>query len=482
MIIFCQFSRLNNFKPLETVSLDITEDFRNICVDLMMEFTPDQEKLLRFECRNTQCFFATTDSTKLFRHEQSCRTSTLIQCKQVSLAKPNSLIRKSLVNEGILPDLDWHNWHFCTFDVECFMEKTTDDQGYPKLVHRLVSIAIKSSFGTDEESNIYIERRSMDPFDLKIMMQKLLGELTYLSGDMLNYIPDSVIQGHKKYLKQTQDKEFKKLPVEQQNKVRAKFRYLDDCLKLRIYSWNGERYDNNVVWAPLMDILQYDRDAFRKISIIRRGSGIMQFTYGAFCFRDFINYTNPMSLEKFAQSQGLSVTNMEKTTFPYELYSEISEIKNATEFPGYTSFESSLTRDTENFPQELIKLCNKELESGKWKTADDIQKYFQFSSDLEIIIENGKIKELRAKNGKALSNLLNSCPLKYFKSKTIFDNECATMSDYLRSYNLNDCILLTECIKTYAAGYFDTWKVNIHEKMSLPGIAQGILQFLKVTF
>ena len=459
-----------------------TEDFRKIPCDLMVEFFPDQHQHLQFECENTKCFYATTDRQKLFNHQQSCRSKTLIKCKQVVYAQPDRSIRQLLEQEGIIPDSTWHNWHFCTFDIECFLEEIIDEMNQPKKVYRLVSIALKSSFGDEEESNIYIERENMDPFELKTMMQKLLSSLTFLREDMLNYIPESVIKGQKEYQKLVSDKEFKKLPVEEQRIGREKLRYLNDCLKLRIYSWNGERYDNNVVWAPFMDMLQYNSDAFSKIHIIRRGTGIMEFTYGTFCFRDFLNFSTPMTLEKFAASQFSNdkTKEIQKTTFPYELYSDISELKTIREFPGYPHFISSLCVGDKKYKNELIKICNSQFEAENWKSEEDIQSFFQFSRELKFIFGNGRLIDVVTTDDSDITSVLHTCPVKYFKSKEIFDNRCENMSDYLRLYNLNDVILLADCIKIYAEGYFNSWNVNIHQKMSLPGVSQGkIIQFSK---
>ena len=48
------------------------------------------------------------------------------------------------------------------------------------------------------------------------------------------------------------------------------------------------------------------------------------------------------------------------------------------------------------------------------------------------------------------------------------------MSDYLKLYNLNDVILLEDCIRAYTTGFYDTWRVNIHDQMSLPSVAQDL--------
>ena len=300
----------------------------------MLEYFSDQEKLLRFECRNHKCFFATTDAQKLFNHEQGCSAVTQISCKQVALHRPCQKIRKELELEGIIPDPNWHNWNFVAFDCESLMTETVQF-GVPRDVHRLVSIGVKASFGT--ESEFYLEREDMDPLSVKQLMRDFVSLLVRLRAKMLEFIPPTVIEGHKKYRQLELQKDFKKLPVEKQNKIKHKRRYLENSMKLIVVSWNGEKYDHNVIWAPLLDILQENERDFEKKSIIRRGTGIMEFTYSSLVFRDFLNYSNPMSLDSFSRSCG--VTAASKTTFPYEYFRDISELHRMETFPAYQHFK-----------------------------------------------------------------------------------------------------------------------------------------------
>ena len=434
----------------------------------MVEFTPDQEKFLRYECSNNHCFYATSDRFNLFRHEAVCRSSTLINYKQLALTKPDDTARKALELEGIIPNDTWQNWHFACYDIECFTDHSQDPfQAYG--VHRLVSIAIKSSFG----SEAFIVRKNMTPDSLRPMLENFRLFLVNLREEMLDELPDSVIKGLKKYQEIVWDESFKSLPVAEQTACRAKLRYLTDCLKLRIYSWNGERYDNNVIFAPLMDILQYQQGDFSRMNIIRRGTGIMEFSFGNLVFRDFLNFSCPIKLEAFAKSCGLA--EKAKTAFPYELYKDISDLKSVQEFPAYPLFYSSLPKETDGYAEELIKLVNCNISSGIWKNASDVQEFFEFSPDLVLEFENDRLVKVTVRDGSELSEVLHTCPKMFFESKCFFRQTCGTMLDYLEAYNKNDVIILDECIKVYAKGIYDTWKVNIHQFMSLPGVAQGLL-------
>ena len=377
-------------------------------------------------------------------------------------------IRNELVAEGILPNNSWHNWEFATFDCECLMAEVGD--GFPggvKFVHRLTSIAIKTSFG--EPGEYYLERQDMDPWSVKILVQDFLLTLVQIRRDMFNQLPQSVIDGRTRYQNITKSKDFKKRPVERQANAWAKLRFLDNCLALRIYSWNGERYDHNVLWAPLLDVFAGMDESLQKLTIIRRGTGIMQFTDGALIFRDFLNMTSPMKIEKFAQSCG--VKGVSKTTFPYEYYRTIESLRSATAFPPYGVFRSSLCQDKSLFMAELETVVTENMQNGKWPDSAEANNVFGFDPPIAFSSSDGNYSVCQADRRHA-HEILHTSPKKYFESKAIFDRECSTMADYLKNYNLNDVILLVRCIKAYAAGFFRSWQVNIHEQMSLPGVAQ----------
>ena len=384
---------------------------------------------------------------------------------------PNKRVRRELAAEGILPHEFWSNWEFCTFDVECFMDPEEDSRN-GLLIHRLVSIAVKSSFGSEKESEHYLQRENMEPLSCRVLVQDFLSLLVHLRGEMFKYIPKSVIDGQARYLQITKSKDFRKRPVERQAVVWEKLRFLNGCLALRIYSYNGERYDHNVVWAPMMDIFADDQAHFDNLSIIRRGTGIMQFSDGALIFRDFLNMTSPMSLDKFSESCG--ITDAEKTTFPYELFSDIETLRQTVEFPAFKHFRSSLANDKSKFIEELEKLVTDNVRNGIWQNTAAANSFFGFEPPIQFEAQGDKFF-IAPGNLAYAKTALHTSPKKYYSSKKVYkDEKCESMEDYLKIYNMNDCILLVKCIRSYAEGFFKSWQVNIHEKMSLPGVAQHL--------
>ena len=66
-----------------------------------------------------------------------------------------------------------------------------------------------------------------------------------------------------------------------------------------------------------------------------------------------------------------------------------------------------------------------------------------------------------------LGLILHTSPERFLKSKEYFDENCTTMLDYLRWYNLLDCRLLCHAIEKYAKGFLDEWDTNVHEFKSV---------------
>lgn len=53
-----------------------------------------------------------------------------------------------------------------------------------------------------------------------------------------------------------------------------------------------------------------------------------------------------------------------KATFPYELYHEIGEIRDASAFPGYSKFRSSLLKADPEHVKEFAEIVRAEIEKG----------------------------------------------------------------------------------------------------------------------
>ena len=73
-----------------------------------------------------------------------------------------------------------------------------------------------------------------------------------------------------------------------------------------------------------------------------------------------------------------------------------------------------------------------------------------------------------------LEKFLHISPKAYEESKIYFRNNCETMAQYLEYYNMLDVELLMKSIDMYSEGFYTQWGINIHQFLSLPGIAESL--------
>ena len=199
----------------------------------------------------------------------------------------------------------------------------------------------------------------------------------------------------------------------------------------------------------------------------------MQLTYSNLNFKDFMNMSNPMSLEKFARSNGIH--DIKKGIYPYELYEDVKQLKNATTFPAFETFKSSLKNSFDkSFLSELKDICHQKFSSGEWTDISQIGSYYGFSADPDDLeFENG-VLILSENIQHQLAEILHVSPKDYEESKSYFESHCHSMIDFLKFYNNLDTELLQKSIDIYTKGFYNDWGINIHRFMSLPGVAEKL--------
>ena len=148
--------------------------------------------------------------------------------------------------------------------------------------------------------------------------------------------------------------------------------------------------------------------------------------------KDYMNFTSPMSLEEFGLSNG--ITDVSKSIFPYELWSDITQIAQCTTFPAFKCFESSLGKNGgEKWLSELVDVANdlsKDClnDSEKWHVV--LHFFGSDISELKNILELENNQFQLVKSEEMIK--LPTSPVKYRASKQYFAQHCLTMLDYLR--------------------------------------------------
>jgi len=190
-------------------------------------------------CPYKYCLFGTNNISNLRSHLLTCRNETVVKYKQVKYEKPNDHLRQQLVDEKILPSMDYHNMLFAVFDIESLMvEPSSWDITGLISVHKLATVAIVCNFGSEREYFMY--RRDMGPTGLKLLVEEFVDTLMKLRLEMTKQIPKTITDGLTNLYSIVKTDEFKKFSPKQKADLYGKIRILKDIISLRIYSWNGE--------------------------------------------------------------------------------------------------------------------------------------------------------------------------------------------------------------------------------------------------
>ena len=453
--IILQMTQINISKPLKFSE--------------MVNFIYSEDDLNYFECDNGNCYFVTERYAEFETHKESCKDMSEVIYKQVRYEKPDQSTKIALVEEEILPSVNFHNTLFATFDIESLMLPDETTIGPDRLVHRICSVAVATNFG--DRRSYFIARKDMRKKSLKFMMTQFIAVLEKAQKDMFESLPQSIQDGFYKYAKITSTEEYKTGSVEYKNNAQRKLAYLRSITSLRTYSWNGERYDLPALLSPLLERLSKDKETFKRLSVIKRsGQSYMEIRFGRILLRDFINHSAPIALEAFAASCGADVT---KAAFPYELWYNIRDLEVTKRFPDYDDFFSSVNEKfREENVEELRLFIESSLRNGKFVDLFDVEDFFGwptgFLRDTFTVLAQNVIIDDSSK----IVTLLHTSPNKYAASKDYFDSNCINMLDYLEFYNSLDCELLIQSIEKYTEGFISLWNVNVHDFISLPSLAQ----------
>lgn len=188
--------------------------------------------------------------------------------------------------------------------------------------------------------------------------------------------------------------------------------------------------------APLMDsVAEENPKSLSQISVIKRGGcGYMQIAFEDIVFKDFINFSAPIRLGKFAKS--CDVTEIKKALFPYEKYHSILEMEAAEDFPAYKDFRSSISdTDGGDFAHELKFLIEKNIRGGVWEDLLDVEDFFHFEPGYLEKFLTLEQEHVILEDQDGLAKILHSCPNVYYTSRVYFDENCRNMKDYLSFYN-----------------------------------------------
>jgi len=194
----------------------------------------------------------------------------------------------------------------------------------------------------------------------------------------------------------------------------------------------------------------------------------MLIRFGDIAFKDYMNFSVGLSLEKFAESVGVS--EKIKMAYPYEKFLTVASLKSAETFPIYDDFQNSLYTPSNTNINKMNEIIANNLSGGVWSKKGEIMEAMSITK--QKFEEHWDETRNKFFVNESSRKYFQICPEKYLSSKQYFSQSCRHMLDYLSEYNLLDCRILLTSILSHARGFLEDYQVDVHQSLSLPGIAQ----------
>lgn len=187
------------------------------------------------------------------------------------------------------------------------------------------------------------------------------------------------------------------------------------------------------------------------MSVVRRGLGIMTLEYRKIHFADVRNFFPAGNLDKFGK---IFKVDDVKLCFPYEEYTTVDELVQATEWPPYSAFRSTIScyNDVSTMAERL-KLAFLKAEEFFGITAIDFFDQLDVYDVFENFVPTITFPDQLHFNNLAMQ-IFSTDPVLYVDSWIKFEElkllgECQNMMDYLKgtgklTFTRVVCVVLVE--------------------------------------
>ena len=330
----------------------------------------------------SQCF---TRKYNLMRHKTTCaKSKSQLKFGNGVFHPPKNIFEKIESMTGIVvPDKYRFYPYRATFDIESYLPKS-NDVNTPKLTfnadHVLMSISVCSNIPGFEQPLCMISNGDTDE-----LVEKFVIYLDHLSSVAAKILLEE-IQPFLSDLRNMRDQrllaesQFKNKPWSNPYIYASKSwdKTIDEVIdyfsELPVVSFNGQRYDINVIRAPLIRYLsKHDKILFA----IKRNNAMKCIKTKHLKFLDITNFIAPgFNYSAFIKAYDCQ---MEKAVFPYEYFDSLDRL-NETEIPPQSAFFSSL-RQQNISTEEYMKCCQ------VWKDHDmkTLRDYLIYYNNLDVL-------------------------------------------------------------------------------------------------
>ena len=425
-----------------------------------------------FKCSNNWCFYNTTCSRDFDEHFTSCKNATTVKYKQIAFT--NESPKEYLLRTKAIPAFE--SFNLVSFDIETLNDpenRQISEFTFLKSTHKLLSISVSSNF-SGCHTKVFIREDFSE------------GSLMKTVHDFWAYLVELQIEHQKSFPPEFQAaldtinaKIAEKPAFQASSLLSACQHYLRNLFALKVVTFNGERFDVPIIFPALLKLwnLKSSTNKFDPLSVVRRGLGIMTVEFRQIRFVDVRNFFPSGNLDKFGKI--FKVEDV-KLCFPYEEYKNIEELKQATEWPPFSAFGSTIScyNDISKMKDRLKIAFLKAHEFFQISCMDffdqlDIYEAFTNFTPTSEFPENLVFSNLA-------TQIFSTDPVLYVESWIKFEElkilgECENMFDYIRIYNAIDTKVttaaFTKMVKLFSAQFGE----NLLDYPSIPGVAYRVM-------
>ena len=329
----------------------------------------------------------------------------------------------------------------------------------------MISIGYASSFSPDQG---VLVRKNMTEQGAEELIQKFLTVLENLRVKHYQSLPEAV----KEYFKTIKCRMKAAASVKEKTELATNFRYLQNISTLKVLGFNSGKYDLPCLLNRILALID-----LKDVHVIKRGETIFSLSFNGLSFRDCMNYSGPMSLDKFASIFKLPIS---KGIFPYEKFQSAAEMENFKHWPSYKDFWSSLPCFHKDHFREINEILQLPI-IYKINSFGEFLDTFGIDFEVSATERNSPFSpDLTDERKLDLNKKLPLSPKLYFEQKFEFESriesgEFSSFLDHLKHYNLLDCQLLTEAMKRFLEIFDECFDICLFERLSLPAISESIM-------
>ena len=301
----------------------------------------------------TKCWDNYSREDNFKRHENDrCKPGTTVKAQHKAYGSPVD-IERQLCDAGYIKEehMGYITRSFAAYDIET-TEEIQDDDTREKATLKLLSISYISRF--DTEPQCFVRENDSQEACGRVVEQflaavdegakKFEAETPTIFAESLAAIKE--IEKTRRAEQQRCRKE--KIPYKLELFPTEWKMWLSAVTTFKCYSFNGSRFDLKVLGANLFSqkLASVANSRRKYLEVLRRGSSYFSFSYKVDGitteFADICNFLSPCKLSDF-----LKMTNVDeqKSVFPYQHFSSITQLEEATTFPDYAAFWSDLKNE-----------------------------------------------------------------------------------------------------------------------------------------